>query len=336
MKGKKAIKESLIPRLIAGLREQGNRVIAPVLKGEKVIFAAVDTADKITLNYIQSAVSSKESVFPRYQSILNYEMKGRDVQLSDNTNNVAKTVVFGTRPCDAASYKTIDAVFTWDRDDFFYKNRRENTVIVSISCAKADGYCFCTSVGGGPGNTDGSDILLTKIGDMYLAEILSEKGEALVSSMPEIFTDADISDDEKSKNIAVLKPAFDVQNLIKKLSNSFDEKFFLDQSLRCVGCGACAFVCPSCTCFDIQDETSGSKGVRLRCWDSCGFGHFTMHTSWHNPRNIQSKRWRQRILHKFYYQPDRLNILGCSGCGRCSRACPADMNILEHLNKIAE
>ena len=76
--------------------------------------------------------------------------------------------------------------------------------------------------------------------------------------------------------------------------------------LRCLGCGACAFVCPTCACFDIQDEGGREAGQRLRCWDSCGFALFTLHTSGHNPRQLQSQRWRQRSMHKFAYYPERL------------------------------
>jgi ferredoxin len=90
-----------------------------------------------------------------------------------------------------------------------------------------------------------------------------------------------------------------------------------------------------CSCFDIQDEGTNKKGDRLRCWDSCGFSLFTLHTSGHNPRSTQSERWRQRVMHKFSYMPEQSGMLGCVGCGRCSMSCPADMNLKEQLLEIA-
>ena len=112
---------------------------------------------------------------------------------------------------------------------------------------------------------------------------------------------------------------------------NLDDSLWLEQSLRCIGCGTCAYVCPTCGCFDIQDLFDGKRGMRKRSWDSCGFDLFTLHASGHNPRSVQSQRWRQRIMHKFQYMFEKDNVIGCVGCGRCSRSCSVNMNLKNHL-----
>ena len=94
-------------------------------------------------------------------------------------------------------------------------------------------------------------------------------------------------------------------------------------SLLALGCGACAYACPSCHCFDMQDESNRKESVRYRNWDTCGLALFTLvHERWDNPRSTETARWRQRVMHKLSYMPQRFNLTACMGCGRCSRLCP--------------
>jgi sulfhydrogenase subunit beta (sulfur reductase) len=336
MNERRILQKKSLGELFDKLIASGQRIIAPVREGERVAFEKVSSPEELADDYIQAVTSAKAAVFPRHEQLLRYRFAGKDIEVDENTPQAARTVLFGVHPCDAASLATLKAVFTWDSSDVCSETKLAATTVIGLSCTRGDDYCFCTSVGGSPGATRGSDILLTPLdGSQYLAEILTDKGRSVIQLAPQLFTAADGAD--KEKLLAKIPVRFAAEQVTQKLPALFyQSEAWTEASLRCLGCGACAFVCPTCSCFDIQDEHNRHGGVRLRCWDSCGFSLFTLHASGHNPRSKQSERWRQRVMHKFSYQPERLGVLGCVGCGRCSRSCPVDMNLAEHVQALAE
>jgi sulfhydrogenase subunit beta (sulfur reductase) len=334
---KRLVRKGSLEKLFNLLKNNGNTIMGPLERNGKTRFASVNSFRDIASGYVQTTQSSKEVAFPRAEKILDYSKNAAGMSVKGiDPAEIPQVVLWGVRPCDAMGIGELSAIFNWDYKDKIYNNRLSRVTVIGFSCEKADEYCFCTSVGGNPGSTEGSDILLTRMGGDgdFLAEIITGKGARIAALSPELFEEA--GNPEKDKFLASVPVRFEREMISRKLDKIFESDEWVSQSLKCLGCGACAYVCPTCACFDIQDEAHGRSGSRVRCWDSCGFSMFTLHTSGHNPREVQSQRWRQRIMHKFSYMPDRLSVYGCTGCGRCSRACPADMNILEHLISIQE
>jgi ferredoxin len=312
------------------------QVYAPVQQGKRVGYRRITSPTEWTDDFIIPENSVKSFVFPAIEKLFAFTKSKEGVTIEDkDLEAIPHKVIFGVRPCDAQGILNLAAIFNWDPKDPIFNKRVERTTVIGLACNQADADCFCTSIGGSPGNTQGIDILLTKTdkGD-YIAEIITPKGEALVALAPELFEEGNSL--EKEKYLAVVPPKFDDSQLEEKIKAAFDTPVFDDYAQRCIGCSACAYVCPVCGCFDIQDENKGSQGQRIRCWDSCGSKLFTLHTSGHNPRDTQGARWRQRLMHKFSYMPERLEVRGCVGCGRCSRRCPVDMNISEQLAIISK
>ena len=332
---KKIIKKELLEKFYQNLKRESS-VYAPVIEKSKVEYKFNPEYNEVTYDYIQTVQSPKNVVFPKTENLFHFKKNNREAEVEDvDISKISDVIVWGVHPCDIRLFEILKSIFVLDYKDVFFQTRMEKLILIGLSCHKSDSYCFCTSVGIGPGETKGSDILLTKISDDYfLAEIVSEKGKKIFEKNSQFFEDA--KDVSKEKNIADVPVYFNSDDVIKVLPEMFNNNFWVRNSLRCIGCGACTFVCPTCGCFDIQDETKRKCGSRVRCWDSCGFSMFTIHASGHNPRALQSQRWRQRIMHKYSYQPQNSNLIGCVGCGRCSRACSADMNILEQLIEISK
>ncbi len=313
---------TLLDTLITG----GIRVVAPRLIAGTPLYAPLGESGDMVLDQLPRR-SAKEAFFPVCEDILSYEKGGQQVRLTDvEPAAFPETVLVGVRPCDAAAIPVLDAVFSWDYKDDFFLERRKKTTIIGIACTTADDACFCSAVGLSPVETKGSDLFLTPVADGgFLCDICSEKGEALVADGSSLF--AEPGDVTPLPLATPAVSAFDLKKVKEWLDGHFEDPLWDGTALRCVGCGACAFVCPACHCFDIVDEGTEKSGKRRKSWDACGFWKFTHHASGHNPRDKQPKRYRNRIMHKFKYYDDKFGQTLCTGCGRCVRICPVGIDI---------
>ena len=312
------------------------RVYAPVKEDRCHGFAPLRSAAEADLGFSNTRLSPKGLFHPQAERMFEYSLAKDDPQagiVKEAQKDFSPRVVLGVRPCDAKAFDLDDANFNTETiKDPWWVRRRETTTMIGLACDSPCSTCFCTSMGSGPYDTAGLDVLLVDAGEGYAAEVLSEKGKNTleVTSGWSPVTSAILPLTHKKKaaeqSIGI---AFDPAAIAKKpMLELYNSPTWEEVQFACINCGACTFVCPTCWCFDIQDEVCGDKGERLRLWDSCMFPLFTLHGSGHNPRSQKTQRVRQRFMHKLKYYQDKYNSgPACVGCGRCVQACPVNIDI---------
>ena len=328
-----SITESNLRRLVDLLVKEGKLVIGPKLSGAPPLYEPLAAGSELTLATLPRR-SAKELFFPLCEDILSFERDKDGMKVTDVDRSLfPEAVLIGAPPCDAGSPSILDAVFSWDYHDEFYLERRRKSTIIGIACTKGDDACFCTAVGLAPDAQQGSDLFLTPLtGGGFACSAVTEKGENLLAAHRELFSEGSAGEPVQFAGENTEK--LDLVRIKQWLEGHFEDPLWESVSDICIGCGACAFICPACHCFDINDEGSAQKGTRRKHWDACGFSKFTNHASGHNPRDVQNKRYRNRIMHKFKYYDDKFGKTLCTGCGRCIRACPVGIDIAQILSDI--
>ena len=291
-------------------------------------------------NALNTTRSAKDFFFPQTESLMDFKMEGKSIEVVDTREECGDFVIFGVRACDAASFDILDRVYLVDPVDSYYKNRREHGTVITMACGRPAETCFCQTFGIDATNPAG-DVTCWRVEDAIVMRANTEKGEALIASVADLLTDTDgeavKTEQERVRAIlaklplATLTPEGVGKGMTKEL---FDRPEWASLSEACLGCGTCTFVCPTCQCYDIRDFDTGHGIKRFRCWDSCMYSDFTK-MAHGNSRNSQLERFRQRFMHKLVYFPDNNDgIYGCVGCGRCLARCPISMNIVKVMKTL--
>jgi len=312
-------------------------VFAPV-KNENglVLFSRISSPEEIFLDFRNSKKPPKEFLFPQVETLFEYE-PGK-VKVPSVEAIAQRRLFLCVRPCDVKSFLILDEVFdTEEFQDVYYVTRRRNTTILAMGCVDPPSTCFCTTFDEmGPFSREGADAFLVDIGDRFLIETLTERGESLpLESLPDA-SDEDVqtAEDVEKKAVEKVDRKLELSKLGEKLDGMFESPFWDALHEKCLTCGVCTYLCPTCHCFDISDEALDSKGRRVRNWDSCMFPLFTLQASGHNPRPTSKERMRQRIMHKFNYFYKNYGVYACVGCGRCVENCPVNLDIRKVLEGI--
>jgi len=292
------------------------------------------------MDYNDCVMSAKSVIFPQTEKMLvtSLDESQEDHHIMKKSEaDTSPRAVLGIRPYDAKAMELVKLNFdTEDYRDPYWCDAYEATTFVGLGINKPGPFDFSTSTGTGPFEEAGLDVLLADLDDKYLAKILTDKGEAFMDACG-FKTSADETESgvlfdvlkkEAEKNIA---SHIDTDKLKEKILLELHEApFWDDLAFSCINCGTCTYVCPTCWCFDIQDETKHKSSIRIRNWDTCMSSLFTRHATGHNPRSTKTQRVRQRFMHKLKYFLDKYDQgIMCVGCGRCVKSCPVNIDIRE-------
>jgi sulfhydrogenase subunit beta (sulfur reductase) len=325
----------------------GYALYAPRLVDEAWSYELVTDPASISLDYSLTAVPAKKIIFPQRESYFEFsEDDTNGYRLAETLPEEKPVVIFGVRPCEGRALTLTDKVFGGEFEDLYYWKRRRAVTLVGLACGTPPSpNCFCLSVDGSPHSREGLDILLTDLGDKYYVEALTSKGEDLLAKGGAVFAAPPPEDKKAADKIhadsekKLGRRLENIKDVPCKLRGMFDSSFWDEESLSCIRCGICTYLCPTCHCFDINDEVESAsplRGRRVRTWDTCQFPDFTMHSSGHNPRPDKSSRLRQRINHKFQYFQELWQNWQCTGCGRCITLCPVGIDIVKVVEKVRD
>lgn len=317
-----------LPSFIEELKKS-YKVVAPVKKDTEYVFDDIKDAESVILEYPTTILSTKEFFFPQREIILEYDL-GETIQLKSSPE-AEEICLIGIHPCDIHALLRFDEAYLTFKPDPFYEARRKNSLIIGIYCNRPNEFCFCTSMG-----TDtvkeGYDLMLIDAGEKYGIEIGSKKGEELLKSI-NLFKE---EDEIKKPELKGFVREVNTENLPEIMRKEFNNKIWKYFGDRCLGCGKCVFVCPTCYCFNVIEDTDieFKSGKRERFWDGCVLTDFAAVAGGGNFRADRTARLKQRILHKFSYYPERYEEFGCTGCGRCINVCPSDIDCTRIINLI--
>ena len=323
------------------INESFYEVIGVKAKDKHFVFAPLESAEELRLDYDVTILPPKKYFLPQYENLLSFNLSKQSIS---HEIKEKKRIIIGIHPYDIIALQQMDKVYFDTYVDKFYKTRRENTIIIGSNILNISDRGFAASM-----NThtvsSGYDLMITDIGEAVIIEIGTEKGKTLLEKYATNIVDADEEEINKVEELIASLPdkynrilKINKEEIPKLLSKNYEHPLWNELSEKCLQCSSCTMVCPTCYCFDIQDEISlDGQGTRIRTWDGCLLPDFTKIASGEIFRKDKSERFRHRFYRKGLYIPERYNFIACIGCGRCAIACLPDIaDPLNIINKLVE
>jgi ferredoxin len=286
--------------------------------------------------------SWKAEFFPPTQDLWSATVDDEGVSVTVPDATTAPLAIIGARPCELAGLAVLDRVLLEGTyPDPRYSARRAGSFVLVAECGSPAGTCFCTSMGSGPGVENGFDLALTEVDDgqghRFVVRVGTERGGEVLARVPvSPASDRDLA--ARQRVVASAEASIDrrleTKGLAELLSRNLDHPRWDEVAERCLACGNCTLVCPTCFCSDVSDTTDLSGTVeRRRTWASCfDLDHSYLHGG--PVRSSTSSRYRQWLTHKLSTWWDQFDTSGCVGCGRCIAWCPVGIDLTEEAAAI--
>jgi sulfhydrogenase subunit beta (sulfur reductase) len=316
---------------ILGKLSATSRLIAPVmLSNGELLYERIQRIEDVSLQPGIPIMSAKEFFFPSCEELFRFKRMGTgDIDFFP-PEDTGELLFLGIRSCDLKGVRYLEKFYKRKFNDTTVTKKIENTIFISMGCLEPGEQCFCVCCDSGPFLADGYDAQLTDLGDRWMVEIATPRAEKLLQTYDDVFTPATGADLNERKDIlSRVDTKFTRRSYmamgVKKISlDLVEEEVWKTFGDRCISCGSCVFVCPTCSCFNVFDRETQGEGARLRTWDACSYAGFTREVSGHNPRARAADRLKRRFFHKLSYQTTKdSGRLGCMGCGRCVVSCPS-------------
>ncbi len=333
-------KDNLIP-LLRKLHK-GARLIAPV-KNEygDTLFREISDLDAVEIDLDNQPQSSlKPFLLPQQETLAGYSIKDGEYRFSP-PDKERSTIYFGVRSCDLTAVLYMDLIFSKPSRDTTYFSRRNRSLIITLGCNAPFANCFCEATGSGPYLEFGYGLQFIDLGDRYFVAAGRRKGADVLDRWGYFFQPVQ-EEDQKARYQLFLEARgrftrnVQVKHACRLLQEQpVPEKIIEQISSRCYDCGGCAYVCPTCTCFSVDDMAlDETEGVRLRTWDACTSSGFTRMAGGHNPVDRRRQALRRRFLHKLKDDFFRHGKPSCTGCGRCVDICFGGVDITTFIDLV--
>ncbi len=318
---------NFIDRLI---KEDEKEVIGVKAKGSKFQFAPLDAPEELRLDYDVTILPPKKQLLPPHEDLMSYDISKPFNVLAQMDEG--KKILVGVHPYDVLAIQQMDEIYLGTYKDDHYDTRRKNTLIIASDILNISERSFAGSLGTHVVET-GFDLLVTDLGDTVAVTIGSEAGGNLLDTYSEP-REATSDEDRKVKRLREELPEkyerklkVDKYQWEKLLEENYEHPIWEENSKKCLTCGSCTLVCPTCFCYDVEDvmDIDLKEGKRVRTWDGCLLRDFTLVAGGEVFREDIRDRYRHRYYRKGLYLPMRNGFVACVGCGRCATQCLPDI-----------